>query len=322
MIASGDGPGRAIPSSRESSHSATINPTLGAVSIAAERPLPRRLRKRVAEQLDSSLQGVDEYWHAGRLRVITCECDEARLLPLETLLFEDDTVLFDGVALRHARTPTYALLNKPKHVTSTARDPDGKRDLSQYLRAMPTGCFAVGRLDRETTGLLLFTNDGDLANAVLRPDHETTKSYWLWLDEVLRDDDPRLETLLTGVDHDGERLTAKSVRVLARSGYATELELTLTQGRNRQVRHMCRALDLHLVHLHRSRIGPLADAQLALGNWRLLDGAEVEALWQAVGGREQLRRRKVAALMRHANAARSAGAPLLRLEQWLQREDL
>ena len=289
-------------------------------SSDGERPLPRRLRKRVAESLSLSLQEVDERWLAGRLRVVTPEGTEPRLLPLETLVFENDQVLLDGNALGDAAAPAYALLNKPKYVTSTARDPDGKSDLSPYLRAMPTGCFPVGRLDRETTGLLLFTSDGNLANAVLRPDHQTTKTYWLWLDEVISDEDPRLAQFISGVSHNGELLSAKHSRIVARSEYATELELTLTQGKKRQIRHMCRALDLRLEHLHRKRIGPLIDTDLALGSWRPLTPSEVEALWQAVGGRHDLRRRKVAALVRQAQEAREAGAPERRLEQWLAGE--
>jgi len=292
----------------------------GIVSTAAERPLPRRLRKGVAERLGLSLQHVDERWHAGRLRVVTPDNAEPQLLPLEALVFDDDTVLLDGVALEGAKPPVYALLNKPKYVTSTARDPRGKSDLSPYLRAMPPGCFAVGRLDRETTGLLLFTSDGELASAVLRPDHQTSKTYWLWLDDTLSDDDPRLDRLRQGVAHNGELLTAKHARVAARSEYATELELTLTQGRKRQVRHMCRALDLHLVHLHRSRIGSLSDAGLALGSWRSLTRAEIDALWHAAGGRANVRSRKLHALTRHASDARAGGMPLARLERWLAGE--
>ena len=287
--------------------------------VPSARPLPRRLRTRVAHSLTLSLQAVDECWHAGRLRVITAEGDSGNC-PLDTLIFEDDRVLLDGVAMCGAPAPAYALLDKPKHVTSTARDPDGKSDLAPYLREMPAGCFPVGRLDRETTGLLLCTTDGELANAVLRPDHETTKTYWLWLDEELSDEDARLTALLSGVDHHGECLRAHAVRIAARTEYATELELTLTQGKKRQVRHMCRALNLHLVHLHRKRIGPLTDEGLALGAWRLLGAAEVTALWAAVGGREQLRARKVAALRRNARDARAAAAPLFRLEQWLEQE--
>ena len=289
-------------------------------SIDAHRPLPRRLRKRVAEGLALSLPLVDEHWAAGRIRVLTPERDEPQALPLEALIFDGDRLLFDGAPLEAEPVLSYALLNKPKQVTSTARDPNGKADLSQYLRAMPPGCFPVGRLDRETSGLLLFTNDGDLANAVLRPDHETTKTYWLWLDDVLEPTDPRLAQFSRGVEHNGQLLAAKQARIVARSEYATELELTLTQGKNRQIRHMCRALELHLEHLHRSRIGPLSDAGLTLGSFRELLPPEVEALWAAVGGRARLRQRKVAALCRQARAARAGGTPILRLETWLEGE--
>jgi 23S rRNA pseudouridine2605 synthase len=289
-------------------------------STDTEPPLPRRLRKRAAECLNLSLQGVDDCWRGDRLRVVTPESQEPRRLPLEALLFEDDQLLLDGTPVELRISRTYALLNKPKNVTSSARDPDGKSDLSPYLSAMPRGCFAVGRLDRETTGLLLFTSDGDLANAVLRPDHQTTKTYWLWIDEVLSDDDPRLTALVDGVSHDGQLLRAQRARISARSEYATELSLTLTQGRRRQIRHMCWGLGLRLVHLHRCRIGPLTDSELALGTWRFLSQVEVEALWQAVGGRAQLRQRKVTALLRQARAARNAGAPDVRLEHWLERD--
>ncbi|HET7540272.1 MAG TPA: pseudouridine synthase [Polyangiaceae bacterium] len=289
-------------------------------SRALDRPLPRRLRKHAAERLLLPLQRVAECWSAGRIRVLTPESDEPRLLPLDALIFAEDQLLFDGVPIERPATLSYALLNKPKFVTSTTYDPDGRENLSPYLREMPKGCFPVGRLDRETSGLLLCTNDGDLANAVLRPDHETTKAYWLWLDDTLEPDDPRLSRMLQGVDHHGQLLAAKEARIVARTEYATELELTLTQGRNHQIRHMCRALQLHLRHLHRSRIGPLSDAGLALGAWRSLGAEEVEALWSATGGKAWLRQRKLAALSRLARAAREAGAPLARLEAWLADE--
>lgn len=291
------------------------------MSTNAQRPLPRRLRKCVAESLGLPLQEADQYWAADRIRVITPEGDAPARLPLEALVFEGDRVLLDGAPLTGRPPPAYALLNKPKYVTSTTKDPKDKHNLAPYLRAMPPGCFPVGRLDRETTGLLLCTNDGDLASAVLRPDHKTTKTYWLWLDEIVPDDDPRLSTFVAGIDHHGERLCAKSARILARSDHSTELELTLTQGRKRQIRLMCRALHLRLEHLHRNRIGPLTDAGLELGTWRLLGEPEVEALWQAAGGRDDLRRRKISAFIEQARAARSAGSPLLRLESWLAQTD-
>jgi pseudouridine synthase len=282
--------------------------------------VPCRLRKRVAECLSLSLHAVEEHWRADRIRVITPESDAAQPLALEALVYEDDRLLFDGALIESVAARSYLLLNKPKGVTSTTRDPSGQTDLAPYLRQMPGGCFPVGRLDRETSGLLLCTNDGDLAHAVLRPDHEATKTYWLWLDDVVDDGDPRLGQLVQGVPHHGQLLTAKAVRVLARSEYATELELTLTEGKKRQIRHMCRALQLRLVHLHRSRIGPLSDAGLAPGSFRALTSEEVEALWSATGGKARLRRRRVAALVRMAHAAREAGTRLFRLEAWLAGE--
>jgi len=278
------------------------------------------LRKRAAESLALPLQVVDQYWGAGRIQVVTPEHERPQPLALESLVFQDDQLLFDGLLVQGLPPRSYALLNKPTQVTSTTYDPTGQANLSPYLRQMPAGCFPVGRLDRETSGLLLCTNDGDLANAVLRPDHETTKTYWLWLDEVLDSADPRLAQMQQGVEHNGQLLVAKEARIVARTDYATELELTLTQGKKRQIRHMCRALQLPLEHLHRSRIGPLSDAGLPLGSWRPLEAAEVEALWSATGGRARLRQRKVAALFRLAHAAREAGAPLSRLEAWLAEE--
>jgi len=282
--------------------------------------LPCRLHKRVAECLALPLQVVAEYWGAGRIQVITPEGGRPQRLALDALVYDDDRLFCDGVLLSGAPPRSYLLLNKPKDVTSTTRDPLGQQDLSPYLRQMPAGCFPVGRLDRETSGLLLCTNDGDLAHAVLRPEHEATKTYWLWLDELLEASDPRLAQLERGVLHHGQLLKARAARVLARSEYATELELTLTQGKKRQIRHMCRALQLRLVHLHRRRIGPLSDAGLSLGSFRPLTTEEVEALWSATGGRARLRQRRLAALVRMAQAARAAGTPSHRLEAWLSAE--
>jgi 23S rRNA pseudouridine2605 synthase len=288
-----------------------------AVSLGDDHPLPRRQRKRVAQGLGVSLHVVDEHWAAGRLRVDRPGWAATRILALEALVFDDDVVLFDGAPLGPAAATVCAVLNKPKGVTCTARDPKGRGDLSPYLRRMPPGCFAVGRLDRDTTGLLLFTNDGDLANAVLRPDHRIDKLYSLWVDEAVSGDDPRLTQLALGVVHDGEVLAARSATVLATSDTGTELELTLTQGRNRQVRRMCAVLGLPLVHLHRRRVGPLTDDALPLGGHRMLDPAEVDVLWEALGGRAELKQRRVDSLVRQAKEARDAGTPDLRLERWL-----
>ena len=286
------------------------------MSIDDERPLPRRQRKRVAQGLGVSLQVVDHYWAEGRLRVAR-PGSEPRVLPLEALVFPADDVWLDDARIGPGAATVCAVLHKTKGVTCTAHDPKGRADLAPVLRALPPGCFAVGRLDRDTTGLLLFTNDGDLANAVLRPDHLIDKLYWLHLGEVLSANDPRLDELVRGVTHGGEVLAARSVSILETTHASTQLALTLTEGKNRQVRRMCESVGLRLTHLHRHRVGPLTDAGLAPGSLRTLDPEELEGLWQALGGRAQLRQRRVDGLTRQADAAREAGTPDLRLERWL-----
>jgi len=287
------------------------------MSIDDEHPLPRRQRKRVAQGLGVSLQVVDAYWAAGRLLVGRPGWPAPRVVPLETLVFDDDVVWFDGAPIGPSAPTVCAVLNKTAGVTCTAHDPKGRGDLAPFLRALPPGCFAVGRLDRETTGLLLFTNDGDLANAVLRPDHRIDKLYWLDLDGVVTADDPRLAQLVDGITDRGELLTARSVSILEANDAGTRLALTLTEGKNRQVRRMCAAVGLRLVHLHRHRVGPLTDDGLAAGCLRILEAAEVEGLWEALGGRAELRQRRVDGLARQAHEAREAGTPDVRLERWL-----
>ncbi len=235
------------------------------------------------------------------------------------LVFEEDDVRLDGERISPRQKQLSAMLHKPLGVTSTARDPRGKADLSRWLGEMPPGMFPIGRLDRQTSGLLLFTTDGDLAHAVLRPDHHTDKMYWLWLDEHVADDDPRLAALLEGVPVLGRPAHAKAVVVLHRTEHMTELLVTLDEGRNRQIRRMCRALDFHLAGLHRQSVGPLELGELASGSWRLLNDEEVAALWSATGGWKRVAERRVQALGRFAEQARSAGTPHHRLEAWLDR---
>jgi 23S rRNA pseudouridine2605 synthase len=202
-------------------------------------------------------------------------------------------------------------------VTSTASDPSGKVDLSGFLAQMPEGVFQVGRLDRLTTGLLLFTSDGDLASAITRPEHTTDKVYWLWLNEAIGDDDPRLSTLVDGVFVCGRRMRAHRVELSSGTPDYAELLVTLREGRNRQIRRMCRALDLRLLHLHRRSVGPVDLQGLPVGAWRTLASSEVDGLWASTGGRERSVARKIAALGRAAAAARDAGEPMARLEAWL-----
>lgn len=280
------------------------------------RFIPRRLDKYIRDSTPLSAQAVREALKGGRITL-----SGKRQTSGHELVFEEDEVRLDGERLSPRRAQLYAMLHKPLRVTSTARDPDGKADLSRWLGEMPPGMFPIGRLDRQTSGLLLFTTDGDLADAVLRPDHHTDKVYWLWLDEHVGDDDPRLAALLDGVPVLGRPARARAAVVLHRTDQMTELLVTLDEGRNRQIRRMCRALDFHLAGLHRRSVGPLELGDLAPGSWRLLSDEEVAALWRATGGWQRVVDRRVEALVRFAEQARSAGAPHPRLEAWLSDRD-
>ncbi len=263
-----------------------------------------------------SLGGIRQAWSEGRIRVRVDGTlgGAAGVRELNHLVHEGDVVELDGAPLKQRASNYSAVLNKPAAVTSSARDPLGQEDLSPWLSRMPGGAFPVGRLDRETTGLLLFTTDGDLADAVLQPLRHTDKVYWLWLDEELAHDDPRLRAMVQPSPHFD---CAKHVAIRHRSAHHVELELTLDQGKHHQIRRLCRALRLRLVHLHRRSIGPITLGDLPIGDLRPLEPHEVLALWGAVGGRERVCHAQIAALRRHAEKARRASRPDARLEAWL-----
>jgi 23S rRNA pseudouridine2605 synthase len=274
--------------------------------------LPRRLAKFVRDATSLSVEEIRKAWQQGRISV---EAWGAADRGLEDLVFEDDRVCLDGRRLAPRTQHSAHILHKPARVTCTARDPRGKADLSAYLRAMPQGSFPVGRLDRDTTGLLLFTTDGNLANSVLRPQHETLKRYWLWLNESFEGEtDPRLREMTTpSSTYDCARSA-----VLHHQGPAgTELIVTLDKGKNRQIRRLCRALGLRLQHLHRVSIGALTLGALSPGEHRALTADEVEGLWQSTGGRGSTEQAQLAALYRDAADRRASGQPDRRLEAWL-----
>ena len=239
----------------------------------------------------------------------------------DRLVFEDDIVLLDGQRIFPRDDHHYLVLNKPRHVTSTAKDPTRRTDLSPWLRQMPPGVFPVGRLDRESSGALLFTDDGDFSNAILQPDHHTNKIYWLWLDEHVADDDPRLRALVDGdsLSNGHDVLRTVSASVHARTLDTTELHVILDEGKNRHIRKICNLLCLRLLQLHRKAIGSLHIDALSVGQWRELTPQEVEQLWQSCGGTLRIHQTKITALIHLARAARESGQSNDRLEAWLEK---
>ena len=195
---------------------------------------------------------------------------------------ERDLVEVDGAPIGIRPGLVHYLLNKPAGVVTTASDPQGRPTVMGLVPAEPR-VFPVGRLDMDTEGLLLLTNDGELANRIAHPSHGVEKEY---LAEV-RGTPSRaaLRQLREGVELD-DGPTAPATAALVD---ASLVKLTIHEGRNRQVRRMLEAVGHPVTRLIRVRIGPISDRRLAPGAWRELSGDELRALQTAVGsaGRTQ-----------------------------------
>ena len=185
-----------------------------------------------------------------------------------------DRVEVDGVPVSIGTDLVHYLLNKPRGVITTASDTHGRSTVVDLVPGTPR-VFPVGRLDADTEGLLLLTNDGELTHRLTHPSYGVDKEY---LVQVRGEPRPAaLRALRTGIElEDGVTAPAK-VGLLG----ASTLRITIHEGRNRQVRRMCDAVGHPVVRLVRTRIGPLSDRTLAPGEWRLLTPGELRGLWAA-----------------------------------------
>jgi pseudouridine synthase len=187
-----------------------------------------------------------------------------------------DRVRLDGRPLQ-ARERVYLLLYKPTGYLTTYRDPQGRPTVYDLIADLGTFVSPVGRLDLDTSGLLLMTNDNQLAERVTNPDSHVPKTYLV--KASIRLSDGQLQQLRDGIElADGPTRPAHVQRVRDSEKY-THLEITLTEGRNRQVRRMIEALGATVLKLVRVKIGPISIGTLPIGRWRLLKEAEVRALY-------------------------------------------
>ncbi|GMV36124.1 MAG: putative RNA pseudouridine synthase [Fimbriimonadales bacterium] len=193
-----------------------------------------------------------------------------------------DVIAVDGKPIARPRL-LYVLMNKPPGYVTTVRDPRAGRSVMQLLPDLPTRVFPVGRLDKDTSGVLLFTNDGDLANRLTHPSHGVRKTYRAVVGST--PSDATLERLRKGVRLEDGMTAPAEVRVLGqdrKSGRCT-LELVIKEGRKRQVRRMLEAVGHPVEELTRTRFGPLSTYRLPKGACRMLSNVEVERLYRLVG---------------------------------------
>jgi 23S rRNA pseudouridine2605 synthase len=190
---------------------------------------------------------------------------------------EMDEILVDGKPLNPKKEErTYLMLNKPRGYVTTLSDEKGRKNVAQLVSGCGVRVWPVGRLDLDSEGLLIMTDDGDLTNKLLHPSHEVEKEYLVW---VTGDVDAGLPVLSAPMVLDGDRLAPAKVRRGKTSGDVSQLSVIIHQGKNRQVRRMCAQAGLHVLRLKRVREGSVwLDRNLKPGQYRKLTAGELDTL--------------------------------------------
>lgn len=238
--------------------------------------MEERLQKLLAAAGIASRREAEKYITAGRVAVngkkiteLGYKCDAARC-----------RITVDGNPIA-AERKVYYLFYKPRGVVTTMSDPQGRRSIADFVSELPQRLFPVGRLDYNTEGLLLLTNDGELAQALTHPSHEVGKTYVVKVPGIVPQE--KLDELRLGVRlEDG--LTAPAavnLRTYNHEHNTTEFDITIHEGRNRQVRRMCDYIGFPVRELRRVRLGPLTLKGTGRGRLRELTAAELAALKKA-----------------------------------------
>ena len=186
-----------------------------------------------------------------------------------------DEILVDGKPLPAPTKQVYLMLHKPRGYVTTLSDEKGRKNAAMLVEECGLRVYPVGRLDMDSEGLLLFTNDGEFANSMMHPKHEVDKTYDTWVIGFTQEGLKRFEQPMT---LDGYNLQIPQVRLIKAEGNKALLRITIHEGRNRQVRRMCEIAGMKVTRLKRIEEGSLRLGNLALGKWRYLTDAEVADL--------------------------------------------
>ena len=229
--------------------------------------MTERIQKLLAAAGLCSRRTAEEWIAAGRVIV------NGRIARVGDKADPDrDTVLVDGSPLRGAAQHVYLMLHKPRGYVTTLSDERGRRTAAELVADCGARVYPVGRLDRDSEGLLLFTNDGQLTHALLHPSHQVDKTYIV---SVTGAEDGSAERLAAVDKLDGESIVPAQVEELHRSGTAAEYRVVIHQGKKRQIRRMCAAAGLEVTRLCRVAEGGLRLGGLPPGKWRYLTEEEL-----------------------------------------------
>ncbi len=184
-----------------------------------------------------------------------------------------DEILLDGSALPSVSEYVYIMLHKPRGYVTTVSDDRGRKTVMELVADCPARVYPVGRLDMDSVGLLLLTNDGNFANAMMHPSRKVDKTYEVW---VVGYHNAALSLLSRPITLDGYAISKPEIKLLWEDSGKAKLLITIHEGRNRQIRRMCEAADMRVTRLRRVSEGKLKLGDLPLGKWRYLTKEELD----------------------------------------------
>lgn len=236
-----------------------------------------RLQKIIAESGLCSRRKAEEYIKQGKVKV------NGRVASIGDGATIKDIISVDGerIYLSKRREKYYIMLNKPRGYVTTMSDELDRRCVTELLEDFPERVYPIGRLDRNSEGLLLFTNDGKFANDIMHPSRHVSKTYRVTVRPGITDE--QLVQLSEGVVIDDRKTLPANVTVLTQEQGRVVLQIVIREGRNRQVRKMCEAVGLEVARLKRTAIGPVKLGMLKPGTYRELTSEELRALRSAIG---------------------------------------
>ncbi len=232
-----------------------------------------RLQKFLSECSVASRRKSEELIRQGKVRV------NGKVAQIgDKVDTKKDEVTVNGKKVTVVKKKYYIMLNKPRGYVTTMSDELGRKCVKELVEDVGAAVYPVGRLDRDSEGLLLLTNDGEFANAVMHPRKHVPKTYRVTVRSNIND--AQVEKLENGVDIDGDGRDTlpASVKIIEKSAERSVFEITIFEGRNRQIRKMCEQVSLDVIRLKRNAVGSIKLGMLKVGKWRELTDDEVHRL--------------------------------------------
>lgn len=237
-----------------------------------------RIQKIMSDCGYCSRRKAEELIEKGRVKVNGHPCKLGdRAFPTK------DIITIDGerLGVPKKKKKIYLMLNKPRGYVTTMSDELDRKCVTELLTGVTERVYPVGRLDKNSEGLLLLTNDGEFANNIMHPSKHISKTYRVTVRPSVNDE--QLIQLAEGIDLDGKKTLPATVLVLDQTEGRVVLQITIKEGRNRQIRRMCEAVGLEVARLRRTSVGPVRLGMLKPGTFRELTAEEITALRNAVG---------------------------------------